>query len=251
MMSLLILYRHISVINEGLGHKMPTTHDKLAPIFIRILFSLSLFISITAQADTNVTGKVVKVADGDTLTLRIKSKQLKIRLAEIDTPEKAQAHGMRARKALVDKVMDKIITVRITTTDRYHRSIGHIYLNNRHINAEMIKEGHAWVYRRYSNDDSLVALEKQARLAKRGLWALPISQRQAPWDWRKHRRLGNKSKTKINTSSTQGCSSSKRYCKHMTSCKEALFYLKQCGRSRMDGDHDGIPCETTHCSEMR
>lgn len=250
MMSLLILYRHISAINEGLGHKMPTTHDKLAPVFIRILLLVSLFISIPTQADTTVTGKVVKVADGDTLTLRIKNKRLKIRLAEIDTPEKAQAYGMLAREALVDKVMGKLINVRITTTDRYKRSIGHIYLNNRHINAEMIKEGHAWVYRNYLKDRSLLAIEKQARLAKRGLWALPISERQAPWEWRKARRNSNKIKSKPTQTVAKGCISNKRYCKHMTNCNEAIFYLNQCHRKNMDGDNDGIPCETTHCRTM-
>jgi len=244
MMSLLILYRHISIINEGLGQKMPTTHDKSAPILIRILLLVSLFISITAQADTNVTGKVVKVADGDTLTLRIKSKQLKIRLAEIDTPEKAQAYGILARKALVDKVMGEIITVRITTTDRYGRSIGHIFFNDRDINREMVKEGHAWVYRQYLRDQSLLLIEKQARLAKRGLWALPLKQRQAPWEWRKNKRT-NRSTTTTNTN--KGCDSSKRYCKHMASCTEARFYLQQCGRTRMDGDKDGVPCESTLC----
>ena len=37
---------------------------------------------------------------------------------------------------------------------------------------------------------------------------------------------------------------SKKYCKEMSSCKEAMFYLKQCGVSRLDRDKDGIPCET-------
>lgn len=248
MMSLLMLYRHIFEINEGLGQKMPTTLEKSAPILIRILFLLSLFLSITVQADTTVSGKVIKVADGDTLTLRIKSKQLKIRLAEIDTPEKAQAYGMLARKALVDKVMGEIINVRITTTDRYGRSIGHIFLNDRDINREMVKEGHAWVYRQYLRDQSLLLIEKQARLAKRGLWALPINQRQAPWEWRKKKRNNRSTTTQSQTTNTnKGCDSSKRYCKHMASCAEARFYLQQCGRTRMDGDKDGVPCESTLC----
>ena len=123
---------------------------------------LSILISFSALSDESVIGKVIKVADGDTITLRVKSRVIKVRLAEIDTPEKAQPYGLTARSALVDKVMGKVIEVRITAVDRYKRSIGHLYLNDRNINTEMVKEGHAWVYRRYLKDQSLLAVEKQA-----------------------------------------------------------------------------------------
>lgn len=223
---------------------MQSTQRKIIPFISQVVFLFSLLLSLSVYAEQTITGKVIKIADGDTLTVRVKNKKFKIRLAEIDTPEKIQPYGSSSRTALVNKVMGKLIQVRITTTDRYKRYIGHIYLNDRHINAEMVKEGHAWVYRRYSNDESLRLLEKQARLAKRGLWALPVDQRQAPWEWRKDRR---KNKTISKTNITAKCDSSKRYCKHMTSCKEAMFYLQKCGRTRMDGDNDGVPCESTLC----
>ena len=224
--------------------------SKLA-IFSQFLLFFTLISSLTVNAEETFSGHVIKVADGDTLTLQVKNRRLKIRLAEIDTPEKDQPYGNRSRAALVNKVMDKTIKVRVVSTDRYGRSIGYIYLKSNNINKEMIKEGHAWVYRKYSNDASLLLLEKQARIAKLGLWALPISKRQAPWEWRKNRRKGKKRKnTSISPNNTE-CVPDKRYCKHMTSCNDALFYLKQCGRTRMDGDKDGIPCETTHCRSMR
>lgn len=250
MMSLHLLYRHISIIIEGLINKMRTSHTKPLNLYLHFLLLFTFVLSFSAYAESTVTGRVIKVADGDTVTLRIKSKKIKVRLAEIDTPEKKQPYGLTARKALVDKVLDKTMRVRIVTTDRYGRSIGHLYLNNQHINAQMIKEGHAWVYRNYLKDTSLLALEKQARLAKRGLWALPISERQAPWEWRKNRRNRNKTKSTPKSSDAKGCVSNKRYCKHMTNCNEALFYLNQCRRNKMDGDKDGIPCESTHCSSM-
>lgn len=248
-MSLYMLYRHNSIIIEGFITKMRTLHTNHLNLSLHfLLFAFAL--SFSVHAETTITGHVIKVADGDTLTLRVKNRTLKIRLAEIDTPEKAQSYGNTARLALVSKVMDKVIQVRIVTTDRYGRSIGHLYLNNQHINAEMIKEGHAWVYRKYLKDTSLLVVEKQARIAKRGLWSLPISERQAPWEWRKNRRKNNKTKSTPKLSNAQGCISSKRYCKHMANCHEAMFYLNQCHRTRMDGDKDGIPCETTHCRSM-
>lgn len=226
---------------------MRTTTHHIRLVFLSLLLT-TLLTSFSALASETVTGRVVKVSDGDTLTLQMKNRTIKVRLAEIDTPEKAQPYGLTARTALVNKVMNKTIVVRIETTDRYGRSIGHIFFNDRDINREMVKEGHAWVYRQYLRDQSLLLIEKQARLAKRGLWALPINQRQAPWEWRKNKRNNRSTTTQPQTTNAQkGCDSSKRYCKHMASCAEARFYLQQCGRTRMDGDKDGVPCESTLC----
>ncbi len=137
----------------------------------------------------SLNGLVVRIADGDTLTLLTDDhKQHRIRLAEIDTPEKHQPYGKRAKQALAAKVFRKRVTVRTEKKDRYGRWIGHVFLGDRDINAEMVAEGHAWVYRRYSKNPALLRLERKAREEKRGLWALPESQRIPPWQWRRERK---------------------------------------------------------------
>ena len=71
------------------------------------------------------------------------------------------------------------------TTDRYKRLVNRVYLGDRYINAEMVSDGAAWVYRKYSKDPELLELEHQIRVEGRGLWALQEDQRVAPWEWRK------------------------------------------------------------------
>ncbi len=150
-----------------------------------------LLLVLLGQTATGATleGRVVRIADGDTLTLLTDDHhQHRIRLAEIDTPEKRQPWGKRAKQALAAKVFRKRVTVRTEKKDRYGRWIGHVFLGDRDINAEMVAEGHAWVYRRYSKNPALLRLERKAREEKRGLWALPESQKIPPWQWRRERR---------------------------------------------------------------
>ena len=138
-----------------------------------------------AAAET-LEGQVVRIADGDTLTLLTPDHhQHRIRLADIDTPEKRQPWGKRAKQALAEKVFRKHVRVEVSKKDRYGRWVGRVYLGNRDINAEMVQEGHAWVYRRYSRDPRLLALEARARKEKRGLWVLQENQRMSPWQWRR------------------------------------------------------------------
>ncbi len=99
-----------------------------------------------ASSDYLLEGRVVGITDGDTLTLLVDRAQHKIRLAQIDTPERAQPWGTRARQALSDKVFRKVVTVRVSDTDRYGRLIGEIWLGDRDINRELIREGYAWAY---------------------------------------------------------------------------------------------------------
>jgi endonuclease YncB( thermonuclease family) len=134
---------------------------------------------------TTYTGKVISIADGDTLRILYRDGQLKIRLAEIDTPERKQPWGNRARQALSDKVFGKIVDVVEIDRDRYGRIVGRIYLDGRDINREMVAEGHAWVYRKYMRDESLLTDEAVAREAGRGLWSLPEAKRVPPWEWRR------------------------------------------------------------------
>jgi len=186
----------------------------------------------------NLTGKVVSVADGDTITILTDNKQTRIRLAEIDTPEKNQPYGKKAKKALSDFIFGKTVHIEVETIDRYGRTIGTIFLNDLNINKEMVKAGHAWVYVRYAKDKILFALEKNAKENQLGLWALPEGERIAPWQWRR----GKRSIEKESNLSFQ-CES-KTTCRQMQSCAEAKYYLMSCGLTRLDGDKDGVPCES-------
>ena len=226
-------------LRHGSGH---------ATLFLIILL---LFFQNPLHAAT-VSGRVVGVHDGDTLTLLDANKrQTKIRLAEIDTPESAQPYGSRAKQALSNLVFGKDVIVVVREQDRYGRSVGRIYVGDTDVNAAMVASGAAWVYRQYSHDPELLRLETEARTAGRGLWSLPEAQRTPPWEWRQQQRQGGTQpdtqnvgrQTQTGTSPNFSCAG-KTTCGQMTSCEEARIYLQQCGLSRLDRDHDDIPCES-------
>jgi endonuclease YncB( thermonuclease family) len=132
------------------------------------------------------TGKVVKIADGDTITVLLDKKQHRIRLEGIDSPEKGQAYGTKARQALADKIFGQTVRVEWKKRDRYNRIIGRVYLGDRDISLEMVKDGFAWHYKRYSKEAALADAEREARKAGRGLWA--DKEPTPPWEWRRERK---------------------------------------------------------------
>ncbi|MFK7976546.1 MAG: thermonuclease family protein [Halioglobus sp.] len=136
----------------------------------------------------DITGRVVRVADGDTVSiLDANKKQHKIRLYGIDTPERDQAYGNKARKALSNIVAGEDVGVVIVETDSYGRSVGTLYHNGNHINAHMVRTGYAWWYRHYAPHSRLLSnAEKTAREQSLGLWADPDPT--PPWDWRRNQR---------------------------------------------------------------
>ena len=144
------------------------------------------FLVGTAHAD--FSGVVVSVLDGDTVDVLVDSKPVRVRLAEIDAPEKAQAFGTKSRQALAAAVFKQPVTVRTNGLDRYGRTIGTIVVDGRSINRMMVAEGMAWAYRRYLVDRSLLDVEAAARSGRVGLWVDP--QPVAPWEWRAAKRNG-------------------------------------------------------------
>lgn len=210
------------------------------------LFLLALF-ALPVHAGPTYTGKVVTVSDGDTIRVMHQGGQLKIRLAEIDAPEKSQAYGMRSKQSLSDMVYGKEVRVVQQDQDRYGRIVGRVYQGSIDVNAEQVKRGMAWVYVRYANDPTLFPMERAARSARRGLWADPHPQ--APWDYRHGKRNGSSSSTSTTAPRSMKANAgmhcgSKRYCGQMRDCAEARFYLTQCGLGRLDRDRDGVPCES-------
>lgn len=142
----------------------------------------------TAHAET-LTGYVVAISDGDTVTvLDARHQQHKIRLAGIDAPEKAQAFGQSSKQNLAGLIFNKNVTVEWTKLDRYGRTVGKISVNGKDANLEQVKAGMAWWYEKYRKEQSSAdqgiyqVAEQQARRQRIGLWRdeSPI----APWDWR-------------------------------------------------------------------
>jgi endonuclease YncB( thermonuclease family) len=147
-----------------------------------VIFLIAVGCAVSAKAET-VTGKVVRVIDGDTVVILVAGHdQQKIRLAGIDAPEKNQPFGNRSKQSLSEKIFSQEVYVVIETIDRYQRRVGAIYLGDRWINREMVAEGWAWWYRRYSSSRELSAAEEHARFAKMGLWQ--YSAPEPPWEFR-------------------------------------------------------------------
>lgn len=131
-----------------------------------------------------IIGLVVAIADGDTLTvLNEDFQQVKIRLAEIDAPEKRQPFGNRARQSLGEICHEKRAEVRVVDVDRYKRIVGRVSCAGVDANAAQVRRGMAWVYDRYAKDKTLYRLQDEARSSGRGLWA--DRNPMAPWDWRR------------------------------------------------------------------
>ena len=136
--------------------------------------------------EADLVGVVTSVADGDTLTLVADDRSHKVRLGGIDAPESNQPGGRAARRALIRKTRGKTVQVDVSEVDQYDRLVAQVRLGVRDINRELVREGHAWVYREYSWDPLLYLEERAAREQQRGLWARsdPIP----PWEWRRRER---------------------------------------------------------------
>jgi endonuclease YncB( thermonuclease family) len=158
-----------------------------------IALLLSAGSALAAKEHYELTGEVVKIADGDTLTILDGSKtQHKIRLAGIDAPEKGQAFGTKSRENLAAKVFRRNVRVEVIDVDRYRREVGRIFLGDRFINMEMVRDGFAWRYLQYDKLGEFTAAEADARRDGRGLWADPNPI--PPWDWRKAKRQESKAR---------------------------------------------------------
>ncbi|EFK0287478.1 thermonuclease family protein [Salmonella enterica subsp. enterica serovar Infantis] len=133
-----------------------------------------------------IQGKVIRVLDGDTIEVlqdKQDKKPVRIRLANIDAPEKKQAFGRWSANQLKALLAAQPVTVTYTQRDRYGRIIGRVFTTNgTDASRFMVKSGAAWVYERYNADELLPALQREAQEQKRGLWA--DSNPVPPWEWR-------------------------------------------------------------------
>ncbi len=169
--------------------------------------------------------------------------QHKVRLIGIDAPESEQPFGTVSKQNLGDLVFGRQVIVEYQDKDRYGLKLGKILSNRQDINLEQVEDGLAWHYKQYQSDQSsadreaYAKIEIDARKAGRGLWtdAHPIP----PWDWRKGIRPGA---SKTVTVPTGACA--RRTCGQFSSCDDAMRYVRQCGGAGIDGDGDGVPCES-------
>lgn len=206
--------------------------------FLYLFCTGFVFVSNVAVAG-DFSGKLVKVLDGDTVDVMHDGKAERIRLAQIDCPEKNQPFGHAAKRYVLDIAAHKIVRVVVDTVDRYGRTVGEIFFpDGVNLNKKIVSAGYAWQYKRYSNDQEYGDLEARARTARLGLWQdmNPVP----PWEWRK----GQHHVSRVQSTGKDFTCGSKNYCKEMTSCLEAKFYLKKCGLNRLDGNNDGVPCES-------
>ncbi len=183
---------------------------------------LTTLICVSIAHAQTITGKVVGVADGDTITVLQDRTQYKIRLYGIDTPEKSQDFGNRAKQFVSDMVFGKQVRVVQKDKDRYGRVVGMVYVGSTCVNQEIVRAGFAWVYRQYCKDEicrDWSDLEAHAKASKIGLWSHPDPV--PPWDYRRGARDTSKSKA-IVPGAYHGNTSShvfhKKGCKHFN-CK--------------------------------
>lgn len=127
----------------------------------------------TGLNTNSITCKIVGVSDGDTATcLDNGQRQIKIRFAGIDAPEKRQEFGEKSKQALSNMIYSKTVQLNIENTDRYGRTVATVYVGDTNVNEQMVRDGMAWAYREYGGD-KYAEYEAQARKDKLGLWAHP------------------------------------------------------------------------------
>jgi endonuclease YncB( thermonuclease family) len=122
--------------------------------------------------------------DGDTVKIKDETYEYKLRITDIDAPERNQTYGKKSRRALMDFCKEANIYVAISGYDKYDRKLGKLLCNQQDVSKHMVKYGHAWFNKRYSMDYSLALLQDEARKNKLGLWQ--AQQQTPPWVWRKN-----------------------------------------------------------------
>lgn len=248
-------------------------------------FAFTLLLLFTPATCFSWPAKVVSVNDGDTITVLRDGRQVKIRLYGIDSPEKGQDFGQKARELTAALVAGRSVDIEQMDTDRYGRIVGLVEVNGQSLNRLIVQNGFAWVYPQYCNErfcDDWIQSEATARKSKKGLWKDPVVV--PPWEWRAAQRdgkqfgpqteppvilIGEKPNNasedsllvKIRRVLTPSISSGnggspnegqyrcdgRTHCSQMTSCEEATFFLENCPGIKMDGNNDGVPCERQWC----
>lgn len=150
---------------------------------IGILLITALLAALPAQAGQAFNGRVIGIADGDTLTVLVDTTPHKIRLAEIDAPEKKQAFGERAKLSLSDLCFNQQADVSPGVTDRYGRTVARVSCAGVDASLYQVSNGLAWAYTSYLTDPAIATAERAARDSGTGLWV--DTEPTPPWLYRK------------------------------------------------------------------
>lgn len=246
---------------------------------LTVILSLSASLALSACAELNTLSKhtlgidfqaanycaVVGVHDGDSITCLYNGReQVKIRLNQIDAPELGQPFSQKSRDKLSEMTYAQYVNIEQSGKDKYGRTIAEVYLQDgTNVNLEMVKSGMAWAYTEYATNPEYARAQESAKQQGLGIWSQPDPI--YPSDWRKGIRPADvknpiysdkpaaarklSKQTRQNSSAALSKSAAfkcgaKRLCSQMTSCKEARYYLNQCGVRRLDRDGDGTPCES-------
>ena len=144
------------------------------------------------DAEYSPAGYNVGIVDGDTADIRIgKSRLERLRLTEIDAPERGAPWSKRSKQLLSDLIYGEEVMIAITDWDRYDRAVARIFLWSDDgdalvdVSQQMIQQGGAWYFERFGRDRSMLIAESIARRTRAGLWSLPDRERVPPWEWRK------------------------------------------------------------------
>jgi len=152
-----------------------------------LLVGLCAVCALTLAAPANGLpwfGQVVRVADGDTLSVLKGGTLTRVRLYGVDCPERGQDFGTRAKQFTSEAVFGRIVEVDPVETDRYRRVVAWVRVEGKSLNRELVRAGLAWWFRRHAfREHDLRALEMEARQNKVGLWSHPNPI--PPWDFRR------------------------------------------------------------------
>lgn len=147
---------------------------------------LLLFLPFQIIAQSKIEGKAIRILDGDTFEILVNNKTYKIRLADIDAPEKKQDFGNVAKQRLAELIFSKQVNVEYEKLDRNQRIIGTVFVNKQYINLLLVEEGLAWHFKKYSSNIQFDKAEKMARKRKLGIWS--INNPTPPWSFRAEKR---------------------------------------------------------------
>jgi len=210
---------------------------------MRYLLSGMLLVSCSIAQAEEFDAKVIAVMDGDTMMVLRDGKKIKVRLVNIDAPEADQEFGRESRQALADKVLKKQVHVNSQAVDSYGRMLAEISLDGQSVNEAQVDSGMAWEYSHFHRNKRYLSLNKQAQQSRRGLWA-QTAQPVSPEQWRKTHLVKSHPAKAASSARVNAACGKKHLCSQMISCEEAKIYMLQCGVQTLDGNGDGVPCES-------
>jgi len=143
-----------------------------------------IFLIIFSATDI-LTGRVIRVADGDTITILLAGNiQERIRLADIDAPELGQPFSEQSRLYLSELCAGKTVTIEYKERDIYGRILGVVIVDGINVNEAIVREGLAWEYK-YNTNGRIRELQEEAQLKKINIWSdeNPVN----PYDYRREK----------------------------------------------------------------